>query len=105
MRSEPGAQSRGLPQSLRESQNLLNPEDSTKKRVNGAELDMGRFSEIHLAAEHSVKISAIARIAPDKVARSRTKFNFVINSVDSKIKQKVSQQNVFYVPEKQLIPK
>lgn len=73
--------------------------------LNGAELDMGRFSEIHLAAEHSVKISAIVRIAPDKVARSRTKFNFVINSVDSKIKQKVSQQNVFYVPEKQLILK
>ncbi len=70
--------------------------------LNGAELDMGRFSEIHLAAEHSVKLIAKVRIAPEKVLKSRTKFNFVINSVDSKIKRKVSQQNVFYVPERLL---
>ncbi|MCK4865874.1 MAG: cytochrome c oxidase accessory protein CcoG [Gammaproteobacteria bacterium] len=70
--------------------------------LNGAELDMGRFSEIHLAAEHSVKLIAKVRIAPEKVSKSRTEFNFVINSVDSKIKRKVSQQNVFYVPERLL---
>ncbi len=70
-----------------------------------AELDMGRFSEIHLAAEHSVKLIAKVRIAPVNVSKIRTSFNFVINSVDRKIKQKISQQNVFYVPEKQLVKK
>ena len=70
--------------------------------LNGAELDMGRFSEIHLAAEHSVKLVAKVRISPDNVSKNQTKFNFVINSVDSKIKRKVSQQNVFYVPKKLL---
>lgn len=73
--------------------------------LSGAELDMGRFSEVNIPAEHSVKVSAKVRIAAGKVSSSRTKFNFVINSVDSKVKQKVSQQNVFYVPEKQLIKK
>lgn len=70
--------------------------------LNGAELDMGRFSEVNLAAEQSVKVSAKIRTFPGNVLKSRTKFNFVINSVDSKVKQKISQQNVFYVPEKLL---
>ena len=70
--------------------------------IDGAELDMGRFTEVNLAAEHSVKVSAKIRIFPSNVLKSRTKFYFVINSVDSKIKQKFSQQNVFYVPEKLL---
>ena len=70
--------------------------------ISGAELDMGQFSEIHLPAEHSVKLIAKVRVAPEKVTKTRTKFNFVINSIDRKVKQKVSQQNVFYVPERQL---
>ncbi len=71
--------------------------------LEGAELDMGQFSEINLAAEHSVKLIAKVRISPAKVSQSRTKFNFVINSVNSKIEHRVSQQNVFYIPEKLLI--
>jgi len=70
--------------------------------INGAELDMGPFDEIHLAAEHSVKLIAKVRVSPENVIKSRTKFNFVIHSVDREIKRKISQQNVFYVPERQL---
>lgn len=67
-----------------------------------AELDMGRFSEVTVPAEGSVKLIAKVRVLPALVSHSRTNFNFVINSIDSKVKQKLSQQNVFYVPEKQL---
>ena len=73
--------------------------------LKNVELDMGKFSEIHVAAEHSVKLIAKVRMSPADVFKSNTKFNFIINSVGNKIKQKVSQQNVFYVPEKQLIHK
>ena len=73
--------------------------------LKNVELDMGRFSEIHVAAEHSVKLIAKVRMSPADVSKSNTRFNFVINSTGSKIKQKVSQENVFYVPEKQLINK
>ena len=70
--------------------------------LKGAELDMGRFSEIHLAAEHSVKLVAKVRTLPVNVSQSSTRFNFIIKSIDSNVKKIVSQQNVFYVPEKQL---
>lgn len=70
--------------------------------LENAELDMGRFSEAHVPAEGSVKLVAKVRTLPANVSRGRTKFNFVITSVDSKVKHKLSQQNVFYVPEKQL---
>ena len=70
--------------------------------LKGAELDMGRFSEIHLAAEHSVKLVAKIRTLPVNVSQSSTRFNFIIKSIDSNVKKIVSQQNVFYVPEKQL---
>jgi polyferredoxin len=67
-----------------------------------AELDLGKFTEVNVPAEHSVKVTANVRISPANVKNSRTKFNFVINSLNSKVKQKVIQQNVFYVPQKQL---
>ncbi len=70
--------------------------------LNGAELDMGRFSEIKLAAEHSTKLIAKVRLSPSAVSQSRTKFNFVMTPADSEINEKIIQQNVFYVPEKQL---
>ena len=70
--------------------------------LKNAELDMGKFSEIHVAAEHSVKLIAKVRMFPEDVVKSSTKFNFVIRSVGSKIRKKESQQNVFYVPKKQL---
>ena len=70
-----------------------------------AELDMGNFTDLTIPAEQSVKVSAKVRVFPKNVLLSRTKFNFVINSVNTKVKHKVSQQNVFYVPEKQLIKK
>jgi len=73
--------------------------------LKNVELDMGRFSEIHVGAEHSVKLIAKVRMSPADVSKSNTRFNFVINSIGSKIKQRVSQKNVFYVPEKQLIRK
>ena len=63
---------------------------------------MGRFLEVHVPAEGSVKLIAKVRVLPANVLKSRTKFNFVITSIDSKVKQKLSQKNVFYVPEKQL---
>ena len=71
--------------------------------IKNAELDMGRFTEIHLPAEHSVKLMAKVRVAPENVSQSRTNINFVINSIGSEEKHKVVQKNVFYVPEKQLI--
>ena len=70
--------------------------------LKNAELDMGRFLEVHVPAEGSVKLIAKVRVLPANVLKSRTKFNFVITSIDSKVKQKLSQKNVFYVPEKQL---
>lgn len=70
-----------------------------------AELDMGKFSEVVIPAEGSVKLVAKIKTFPAFVSQSRTKFNFVINSVDKKIQKTLSQQNVFYVPEKQLIKK
>ena len=70
--------------------------------LNRAELDMGHFSEITVPAEGSVKLIAKVRVLPALMLRSSTKFNFVIHSIDSKVKQQLSQQNVFYIPEKQL---
>ena len=70
--------------------------------LKNAELDMGQFLEVHVPAEGSVKLIAKVRVLPANVSKSRTKFNFVITSIDSKVKQKLSQKNVFYVPEKQL---
>lgn len=70
--------------------------------LKNAELDMGKFTEITLHAEHSVKLIAKVRVFPADMTTSRTKFNFIINSINSKIKRKVSQQNVFYVPAKKL---
>ena len=67
-----------------------------------AELDMGHFSEVTVPAEGSVKLIAKVRILPALVKQSRTKFSFVINSTDSKVKHTLSKKNVFYVPEKQL---
>ena len=67
-----------------------------------AELDMGKFREINLAAEHSIKLVAKVRMLPGNVSKNRTKFNFVIDSIDKDIKQHVSQQNMFYVPKKLL---
>ncbi|MDH5600679.1 MAG: cytochrome c oxidase accessory protein CcoG, partial [Gammaproteobacteria bacterium] len=71
--------------------------------IEGAELDVGNFTEVDVAAEHSIKLTANVRVLPANVSHSRTKFNFVINSVNRKVNQKVIQQNVFYVPEKQLL--
>jgi len=73
--------------------------------LKNVELDMGKFSEIKVAAEHSVKLIVKLRMSPADVSKSNTKFNFVIKSVDNINKQQLSQQNVFYVPEKQLIKK
>lgn len=70
-----------------------------------AELDMGKFRQVIVPAEGSVKLIAKIRTFPALVSKSRTKFNFVIHSVDSKVKHKLSQQNVFYVPKKQLVKK
>ena len=71
--------------------------------IDRAELDMGRFSEVTVPAEGSVKLIAKVRVLPSLVSRSRTKFKFVINSINSKVKQNLSQENVFYVPAKQLV--
>jgi cytochrome c oxidase accessory protein FixG len=70
--------------------------------LKNAELDMGRFTEVHVPAEGSVKLVAKVRVLPADVLNKRTKFNFVINSIDSKLEHTLSQQNVFYVPENQL---
>ena len=74
----------------------------TIEGLDRAELDMGHFSEVIVPAEGTVKLVAKVRILPSLVSKSRTEFDFVINSIDSEVKQKVSQQNVFYIPEKQV---
>ena len=76
--------------------------DISIEGLDRAELDMGHFKEVLVPAEGSVKLVAKVRVLPSLVSKSRTEFNFVINSIDSEVKQKVSQQNVFYVPEKQI---
>jgi len=77
----------------------------TLEGLKNGELDMGNFSKIHVDAEHSVKLIVKVRMSPADVSKSNTKFNFIISSIGNEAKQKVSQQNVFYVPEKQLIHK
>ena len=71
--------------------------------LEGAELDVGKFTEVHLPAQHSVKLNAKVRVSPQTVSKSRTEFNFVITLVDSKVETKVVQKNFFYIPEIQLI--
>ena len=73
--------------------------------IKKSELDMGKFSEIHVPAEGSVKLIAKVRVLPGDVSKSRTKFKFVIKSIDSIVKHSLSQQNVFYIPKKQLTKK
>ena len=68
-----------------------------------AVLDVGKFTDVHLAPQHSVKLNAKVRMAPANASKSRSKFNFVIRSLDSRVKRTVSQQNVFYIPEKMLL--
>lgn len=67
-----------------------------------AELDMGKFRVIKIEAEHSAKLVAKVRMFPANALKKRTKFNFVINSIDGEKKQQVTQQNMFYIPEKLL---
>ena len=76
--------------------------DVSIEGLDGAELDMGHFIEVKVPAEGSVKLVAKVRILPALVSKSRTEFNFIINSIDSEEKQKISQQNVFYVPKNQI---
>jgi len=73
--------------------------------LKNVELDMGKFSEIKVAAEHSVNLIVKVRMSPVDVSKSNTKFDFIIKSVDSINEQQLSQQNVFYVPEKLLTKK
>ncbi len=70
--------------------------------ITDAELDMGRFREIKLPAEHSVKLIAKVRANPKTVSNSRTPISFIIESIGEKPKITLVQQNTFYVPEKQL---
>lgn len=70
--------------------------------IKDAELSMGQFDTINVPAEGSVKLIAKVKVLPVTIKKIRTKINFVINSIDNQTKQKVSQQNVFYVPEKYL---
>ena len=74
----------------------------TIEGLKNAELDMGHFTDVHVPAEGSVKLVAKVRVLPGDLSKQRTKFNFIINSIDSKVEHTLSQQNVFYVPEKQL---
>ncbi len=70
--------------------------------LSNAELDMGKFNIIHVAAEHSVKIIAKVRMSAKDLSMSSSKFNFVLVPIDSKLEQNITQQNVFYIPEKLL---
>lgn len=65
-----------------------------------AELDMGRFSEVTLLPEHSVKLVAKIKAFPSSVNKSRTGFKFIIIPGDNIAEHKLVQQSVFYVPEK-----
>lgn len=67
-----------------------------------AELDMGQFQVVNVPAEGSVKLIAKIRVFPIYVAASRSKFNFIINSVDNEVMKTLSKQNVFYVPANQI---
>ena len=74
----------------------------TIEGLDRAELDMGRFSEVNVPAEGSVKLIAKVRVLPALMKQSSSKFSFVINSIDSKVKHTLTKSNVFYVPKKQL---
>ncbi|MFK5914412.1 MAG: cytochrome c oxidase accessory protein CcoG [Woeseiaceae bacterium] len=70
-----------------------------------AELDVGRFKTVRVAAQHSIRLVAKVRASASNVKQSSTKFSFVIESLNLENKQSVTQENVFYVPPKQLIHK
>lgn len=70
--------------------------------LNGAELDVGNFSLVRLAGQESVKLNAKVRVSAKKLTHERNKFNFVITSVDQNVEHRVVQQNIFYVPERQI---
>ena len=74
----------------------------TIEGLDRAELDMGHFSEVNVPAEGSVKLVAKVRVLPSLMKQASTKFSFVINSTDSKVKHSLNKKNVFYVPKKQL---
>ena len=67
-----------------------------------AELDMGHFAEIAVAAERSIKIQVLVRQDPKFARTSRQEFDFVITPVGGTETQSVKHPSMFYTPAENL---
>ena len=66
--------------------------------LNQAELDMGHFAEIEVAAERSIKIQVKVRQDPKYASTSRQEFNFALTPVGETDAQEVKHTSMFYTP-------
>ena len=72
--------------------------------LNKAELDMGHFSEIEVAAERSIKIQVKVRQDPKFASKIRQDFDFVLTPVGETKAQAVKHSSMFYMPAENLKP-
>jgi cytochrome c oxidase accessory protein FixG len=72
--------------------------------LNEAELDMGHFAEIEVAAERSIKIQVKVRQDPKYASMTRQDFNFVLTPVGKTETQGVKHLSMFYIPTENLKP-
>ncbi len=67
-----------------------------------AELDLGHFTELSVAAEHSVRIVARVRMDPHRATQSKQPFEFVVERIDTDQVSPRRWQAVFYTPPEKL---
>lgn len=72
--------------------------------LNGAELDMGHFAEIEVAAERSIKIQVKVRQDPNHARTTRQEFDFVLTPIGKTETQPVKHSSMFYTPTENLKP-
>ena len=70
--------------------------------LNQAELDMGHFTELEVAAERSIKIQVLVRQDPKDARISRQEFDFVLTPVGKTETQVVKHPSMFYTPAENL---
>lgn len=70
--------------------------------LNQAELDMGHFTEIEVAAERSIKIQVKVRQDPKYASTTRQEFDFVLTPVGETETQGVKHSSMFYTPTENL---
>jgi polyferredoxin len=63
-----------------------------------AQLDLGHFTELSVAAEASVRVVARVRMDPHLATQSKQPFEFVVERIDTDEVPPHSWQSVFYTP-------